>query len=60
MVEGRTGRSSTFAKIEVEGTIFDFGFLKKFDLSLFLTLGPVLDRNRAFNLFASVNAYRRI
>jgi hypothetical protein len=42
MVEGRTVRSMTCAKIEVEGTIFDFGFLKKLDISL-LSTGWVLD-----------------
>jgi hypothetical protein len=34
VVEGSTVRSSTCAKIEVDGTIFDFGFSKKFDISL--------------------------
>jgi hypothetical protein len=56
MVEGRTVRSLTCAKIEVEGTIFDLGFLKKFHLSLLWTLGLALDRCQAFNLFASVDA----
>ena len=56
MVEGITVRSSTGAKIEVEGTIFDFGFSKKFDLSLISTLGWVLEQCRAFNLFESVDA----
>ncbi len=35
MVEGRTVWSTTCVKIEVEGMIFDFGFSKKFDISLF-------------------------
>jgi hypothetical protein len=56
MVEGRTIPSSTCAKINVESTIFDFGFSKKFDLSLLSTLGQVLDRCRAFDLFVSVDA----
>ncbi len=44
MIEGRTVRSSTCAKIEVEDTIFDFGFSKKvwpftlFDLRLGIRL----------------------
>jgi hypothetical protein len=37
MVEGRTVRSSTCAKIEIKGTIFDFCILKKFDLSVLST-----------------------
>jgi hypothetical protein len=38
MVEGRTVRSKTGANIEAEkGTIFDFGFSKKFDISLLST-----------------------
>ncbi len=56
MVEGRTVRSSTCAKIKVEGMIFGFGFSKKFDLSLLSTLGRVLDGCRAFDLFAGVDA----
>jgi hypothetical protein len=56
IVEGRTVRSSNSAKIKVEGTIFDFSFSKKFDISLLPTLGQVLDRFQAFNLFASVDA----
>jgi hypothetical protein len=56
-VEGRTVRSTTCARIEVEGTILDFGFLKKFfDISLLSTYGRVLYRCQAFDLFASVDA----
>jgi hypothetical protein len=42
MVEGRTVRFSTFAKIEIEDTIFDFSFSKNFDLSLLSTF--LIDR----------------
>jgi hypothetical protein len=36
--------------------IFDFGFSKKFDLSLLSTLGWVIDRCQVFDLFASADA----
>jgi hypothetical protein len=48
---------SIFGKVEVQGTIFDFSFSKKFDFSLFSTLGRALDRWRAIDLFASVDAH---
>jgi hypothetical protein len=48
---------SIFGKVEVQGTIFDFAYSKKFDLSLLTTLGRVLDRCRTFDLFASVDAH---
>jgi hypothetical protein len=44
-------------KIAVEGTIFAFGFLKKYDLSLFSIEGRVLDRCRAFDRLVSVDAH---
>jgi hypothetical protein len=43
--------------IAVEGTIFAFGFLKKYDLSLLSIEGRVLDRCRAFDRLASVDAH---
>ncbi len=46
---------STFGKFKGQGTIFDFGFSKKFNLSLLSTLGLVLDRCRAFEIFAGVD-----
>ncbi len=39
MVEGRTVQSSTCAKIEVEGTIYEFCFAKKYDTPLGLRSG---------------------
>jgi hypothetical protein len=36
-------------KIEVEGTIFDFDFSKKYDLSLLLVEGWEFDQCRAFD-----------
>jgi hypothetical protein len=42
--------------IEVEGTIFAFEFSKKYDLSLLSIEGRVLDRCRAFDRLASVDA----
>jgi hypothetical protein len=47
----------TCAKIEVEGTIFDFGVSKKFDLSLLWIEGWIVDQCRAFDLYASVDAH---
>ncbi len=44
-------------KIAVEGTIFAFGFSKKYDLSLLLIEGRVLDRCRAFDRLVSVDAH---
>jgi hypothetical protein len=38
---------------EVEGTIFDIGFSKKVDISLI----RILDRCRAFDLYARVDAH---
>jgi hypothetical protein len=43
--------------IAVEGTILAFGFFKKYDLSLLLIEGRVLDRCRAFHRLASVDAH---
>jgi hypothetical protein len=43
--------------ITVEGTIFAFGFSKKYDLSLLLIEGLVLDRCQAFDRLASVDAH---
>jgi hypothetical protein len=43
--------------IAVEGMIFAFGFQKKYDLSLLLIEGRVLDRCRAFDRLASVDAH---
>ncbi len=39
------------------GTIFAFGFSKKYDLSLLSLEGQVLDRCPAFNQLASVDAH---
>jgi hypothetical protein len=39
------------------GTIFAFGFSKKYDLSLILIEGRVLDRCRAFDQLVSVDAH---
>jgi hypothetical protein len=47
-------RSKTIA---VEGTIFAFGFSKKYDLSLLSIESRVLDRCRAFERLACVDAY---
>jgi hypothetical protein len=44
-------------KIAVEGTIFALSFLKKYDLSLLLMEGRVLDRCWAFNRLVSVDAH---
>ncbi len=44
-------------KIAVEGMIFDFGFSKKYDLSLLSIEGWVLDWCRAFDGLASVDAH---
>jgi hypothetical protein len=43
-------------KISVEGTIFAFGFSKKYDLLLLSIEGRVLDRCRAIDRLVSVNA----
>jgi hypothetical protein len=43
--------------ITVEGTIFAFGFSKKYGLSPLLIRGRDLDRCGAFNRLASVNAH---
>jgi hypothetical protein len=43
--------------IMVEGTIFAFGFSKKYNLSLLPTSGPVFNRCGAFDRFASVDAH---
>jgi hypothetical protein len=43
--------------IAVEGTIFAFGFSKNYDLSLLSIEGRVLDRYRAFDRLASVDAH---
>jgi hypothetical protein len=43
--------------IEVEGTIFAFGFLKKYDISLLSIECRVLDRSRAFDQLACVDAH---
>jgi hypothetical protein len=40
-----------------EGTIFAFGFSKKYDLSFLWIVGQVLDQCRAFNRLASVDAH---
>jgi hypothetical protein len=40
----------------VEGTIFAFGFSKKYDLSLLFIEGWVLDQCRAFDRLVSVDA----
>jgi hypothetical protein len=45
--------------IAVEGTIFAFSFSKKYDLSLILIEGRVLDRCQAFDRLASVDAHAR-
>jgi hypothetical protein len=44
-------------KIVVEGTIFAFGFLKKYNLSLLSIEGRVLDRCRAFDRLVSVDTH---
>ncbi len=44
-------------KIAVEGKIFAFGFSKKYDLSLLSMECRVLDRCRAFDRLASVDAH---
>jgi hypothetical protein len=41
----------------IEGTIFAFGFLKKYDLSFYWIVGQVLDQCRAFNRLSSVDAH---
>ncbi len=43
--------------IAVEGTIFAFGFSKKYDLLLLLIDGRVLNRCQSFDRLASVNAH---
>jgi hypothetical protein len=43
--------------IVVEGTIFAFGFLKKYNLSLLSMEGRVLDRCRAFDRLVSVDSH---
>ncbi len=43
--------------IEVEGTIFAFGFSKKYDISLLSIECRVLDQRRAFDRLACVEAY---
>jgi hypothetical protein len=43
--------------IAVGGTIFAFGFSKKYDLSLLSIEGLVLDLCRAFDRLASVDAH---
>ncbi len=42
---------------DVEGTIFAFDFLKKYDLSLLSIEGRVLDQCREFDRLVSVNAH---
>jgi hypothetical protein len=54
LIDNDQQRSTTIA---VEGMIFAFGFSKKYDLSLLLIVGWVLDRFRAFERLASVNAH---
>ncbi len=51
----RVCRRST--KIAVEGKIFAFGFLKKYDLSLLSIEGRVLDQCRSFDRLVSVYAH---
>ncbi len=44
-------------KIAVVGTIFAFGFLKKYNLSLLSIEGRALDRCRAIDRLVSVDAH---
>jgi hypothetical protein len=44
-------------KIAVEGKIFAFGFLKKYELSFLLIEGRALDQCQAFDQLVSVDAH---
>ncbi len=53
----QTNYPSFHLDIEVEGTIFAFGFSKKYDISLLSIECRVLDRCRAFDRLACVDAH---
>ncbi len=48
---------SLHLEIEVEGTIFAFGFSKKYDISLLSIECRVLNRRQAFDRLACVDAH---